>query len=80
MARTVTKTDKVPLEIKPQTQSVWICMCGLSKTSRIATVHTKQYWMKKTAKPMRTTSRGIGTGDFYARTGHSRHGRMFKAM
>ena len=31
MARTVTKTDKVPLEIKPQTQSVWICMCGLSK-------------------------------------------------
>lgn len=31
MARTVTKTAKSPLEIKPQTQPVWICMCGLSK-------------------------------------------------
>jgi len=31
MARTVTKTAKAPLEIKPQEKSVWICMCGLSK-------------------------------------------------
>lgn len=31
MARQVIKTDKGPLEIKPQSQSTWICMCGLSK-------------------------------------------------
>ncbi len=31
MSRKVLKTDKRPLEIKPQKQSVWICMCGLSK-------------------------------------------------
>lgn len=31
MARKVTKSDKGPLEIKPQAQSVWACMCGLSK-------------------------------------------------
>jgi len=29
--RRVVKSDKRPLEIKPQTESVWICMCGLSK-------------------------------------------------
>ena len=29
--RKVTKSDRQPLEIKPQEKSVWICMCGLSK-------------------------------------------------
>ena len=29
--RKVTKSDKKPLEVKPQEKSVWICMCGLSK-------------------------------------------------
>jgi len=29
--RRVVKSDKRPLEIKPQEESVWICMCGLSK-------------------------------------------------
>ena len=29
--RKVIKSDKQPLEIKPQEKSVWICMCGLSK-------------------------------------------------
>lgn len=31
MARKVVKVAKGPLEIKPQPQSVWVCMCGLSK-------------------------------------------------
>jgi len=31
MARKIIKTAKGPFEIKPQKQSVWICMCGLSK-------------------------------------------------
>lgn len=31
MARKVIKTAKGPLEIKPQKESAWICMCGLSK-------------------------------------------------
>ncbi|MDO8601190.1 MAG: CDGSH iron-sulfur domain-containing protein [bacterium] len=31
MARKVIKTAKGPFEIKPQQESVWICMCGLSK-------------------------------------------------
>jgi len=31
MARKVIKTQKEPVEIKPQKESVWICMCGLSK-------------------------------------------------
>jgi CDGSH-type Zn-finger protein len=29
--RKVVKSDKQPLEIKPQTRPVFICMCGLSK-------------------------------------------------
>ena len=29
--RKVLRSDKQPLEIKPQEKSVWICMCGLSK-------------------------------------------------
>jgi len=29
--RKVLKTDNRPLEIKPQQESVWICMCGLSR-------------------------------------------------
>jgi CDGSH iron-sulfur domain-containing protein 3 len=29
--RRVVKSDQKPFEIKPQDQSVWICMCGLSK-------------------------------------------------
>ena len=29
--RKVLKSDNRPLEIKPQEESVWICMCGLSK-------------------------------------------------
>jgi len=29
--RRVVKSDKRPLEIKSQAESVWICMCGLSK-------------------------------------------------
>ncbi|MEK7190099.1 MAG: CDGSH iron-sulfur domain-containing protein, partial [Patescibacteria group bacterium] len=31
MARKIIKTAKGPFEIKPQKESVWICMCGLSK-------------------------------------------------
>jgi CDGSH-type Zn-finger protein len=31
MARKVLKTAHGPFEIKPQKNSVWICMCGLSK-------------------------------------------------
>jgi len=31
MARKVIKTLKEPFEIKPQPESSWICMCGLSK-------------------------------------------------
>lgn len=31
MPRKVIKTDKGPIEIKPQDKSVWICACGLSK-------------------------------------------------
>lgn len=31
MARIVLKTEKGPLEVKPQDKSVWICRCGLSK-------------------------------------------------
>ena len=29
--RKIIKSDKQPLEIKPQEKSVWICLCGLSK-------------------------------------------------
>ncbi len=29
--RKVVKSDKKPLEIRPQEKSVWICMCGLSQ-------------------------------------------------
>jgi CDGSH-type Zn-finger protein len=31
MARRVLKTSREPFEVKPQTPSVWICQCGLSK-------------------------------------------------
>ncbi len=31
MARIVKKEANAPFEIKPQKESVWICMCGLSK-------------------------------------------------
>lgn len=31
MARKVLKTAHGPFEVKPQTKSVFICMCGLSK-------------------------------------------------
>jgi CDGSH-type Zn-finger protein len=31
LMRRVVKSDKQPLEIKPQEKSVFICMCGLSK-------------------------------------------------
>lgn len=31
MARKVLKIAKGPFQVKPQNQSVWICMCGLSK-------------------------------------------------
>ena len=29
--RKVLKSDKQPIEIKPQEKSVWICACGLSR-------------------------------------------------
>jgi CDGSH-type Zn-finger protein len=29
--RRIVKSDQRPFEIKPQQESVWICMCGLSK-------------------------------------------------
>lgn len=32
MARVVIKEAKGPMEIKPQKKSVFICMCGLSKS------------------------------------------------
>ena len=31
MARVVIKTEKTPLEVKPEGKSAWICRCGLSK-------------------------------------------------
>ena len=31
MARRVIKTAQKPFELKPQTETKWICMCGLSK-------------------------------------------------
>ena len=31
MARKVIKKETGPLEIKPQLESAWICLCGLSK-------------------------------------------------
>ncbi len=31
MARKVIKEAKGPFEVKPQNESAWICMCGLSK-------------------------------------------------
>lgn len=31
MARKTIKTAESPFEIKPQKESVWVCMCGLSK-------------------------------------------------
>ena len=31
MAKKIIKEAKAPLEIKPRKESVWICMCGLSK-------------------------------------------------
>ena len=31
LMRKILKTDRQPLEIKPQEKSVWICTCGLSK-------------------------------------------------
>lgn len=31
MARKVIREAKGPFEIKPQSESAWICMCGLSK-------------------------------------------------
>lgn len=31
MTRKIIKTAQGPIEIKPQKESVWICMCGLSK-------------------------------------------------
>ncbi len=31
MARKILKTVKGPFEIKPQKESAWICLCGLSK-------------------------------------------------
>lgn len=31
MARKIIKQANGPLEIKPRKESVWICMCGLSK-------------------------------------------------
>lgn len=31
MARRIIKEDKKPFEVKPQEQSAWICMCGLSR-------------------------------------------------
>ena len=31
MARIVTNEASGPFEVKPQKESAWICMCGLSK-------------------------------------------------
>lgn len=31
MSRKIIKTAKEPVEIKPSSESVWVCMCGLSK-------------------------------------------------
>ncbi len=31
MARVVVKTEKNPLEVKPEGKSAWICRCGLSQ-------------------------------------------------
>lgn len=42
MARKVLKKEKGPLEIKPRKESVWICMCGLSKNQPFCDgCHTK---------------------------------------
>lgn len=31
MARKIIREDNRPFEVKPQSESAWICMCGLSK-------------------------------------------------
>jgi len=41
MARIVKHTATGPLEVKPSDKSVWICMCGLSKTYPFCDGHHK---------------------------------------
>jgi len=41
MARLVKHTGTGPLEVKPSDKSVWICMCGLSKTYPFCDGHHK---------------------------------------
>jgi CDGSH-type Zn-finger protein len=41
MARIVKHTATGPLEVKPSAESVWICMCGLSKTYPFCDGHHK---------------------------------------
>jgi CDGSH iron-sulfur domain-containing protein 3 len=41
MARLVKHTATGPLEVKPSDKSVWICMCGLSKTYPFCDGHHK---------------------------------------
>lgn len=41
MARIVKHTGTGPLEVKPSDKSIWICMCGLSKTYPFCDGHHK---------------------------------------
>lgn len=41
MARIVQHTATGPLEVKPSDKSVWVCMCGLSKTYPFCDGHHK---------------------------------------
>ena len=41
MARLIRHTATGPLEVKPNPDSVWICMCGLSRTYPFCDGHHK---------------------------------------
>ena len=41
MARLIKHTATGPLEVKPSDKSVWVCMCGLSKTYPFCDGHHK---------------------------------------
>jgi hypothetical protein len=48
MARLVKKECKVPFEIKVGTQSMWICMCGLSNNQHFVMIRIRKQYMKIT--------------------------------